>query len=359
MGKYRTAELLAAKSITTAGTETLEIKTRDVISRLSIIVRLTNSSYVPTQHPARAITTITLQDGSNVLHSMRGIYSQSLAHYGTGKTPHNYLGYIDNGKATSVIPIYFGRRLWDEELALAPDRFNNLILNIAHNYLAGGAVPDAATLEVWADLFDEKPVNPVGFLKGSTHWSKTLVASTIDYVDLPTDLPIRLVMPAVSSSSEEPDINIASVKITEDGDKKILTDISGAHQIRLHESQYPAFEEMMEARAFTTAEEYYVTPAKNVLFIPMSSADNDAYWNSLWSGGQQRQIVASANGINFNALVTGRCPHGVIPFPMGVQDDMSDWWEVSSGGSRRIRMTTGAGDTSALYELLIQELMRY
>jgi len=359
MSKYRQAELLAAKSITTAGTETLEIKTKDVISRLSVIVRLTNSSWTPTGHPAKVIKTITLQDGSNVLHSMRGIYTQALSFYSSMRQPFNYINYTDNGIAVAVAPIYFGRDLWDEELALDPKQFDNLILNIAHDYALGGAVPDAATLEVWADIFDEKPVAPVGFLKGTSHWSKTLVASTNDYVTLPTDLPIRLLVPAVSSDSEEPDINIDSIKLTENGDKKVILEMGTLEILQMLESLYPQYIEYCEGRSLANTDiSFYVTPCKDINLTVMSTEDSDAIYHTPWSGGNKRIIDGSLTA-TCNVGVNGRCPHGAFPLAMGDQKDPLDWWEVAGDGSRRIRMTTGGGDTAALYELLLQEKVTY
>jgi len=359
MSKYRTAELLAAKSITTAGTEPVEIKSKDVISRISVIVKLTNNGYVASGHPAKAIVKVTLQEGSNILHSMRGCYTQALAFYSSRNQPHNYVNYVDNGIASAVCPIYFGRKLWDKELALDPSKFETLILNIQHDYSLGGCTPDAATLEVWADYFDDMPVSPIGMLKGTSHWNKTLVASTSDYVTLPTDLPIRFVLPALSSDSEEPDINLDAFKLTENGDKKVIFDIGTLEYLQHIEQDFPHWIEHMEGRAYTTAKSYYCTPAKDLLFAPISSADNDSYWNAVWSGGQKRTVTPSVNGINFNAVPTGRCPHGVIPIPMGDPNEIDSWWEVALGGSRRIKLTTGGGDTSALYELLLQELLRY
>jgi len=357
--KYRSTELLAAKSITTAGTETLEINVREPISRLSVIVRLTNSSWTPTGHPAKAIKQIDLQDGSDTLHSLRGIYSQAMAWYGTKEQPFNYINYTDNGLAVAVAPIYFGRHLWDRQLALDPTRFRNLQLKIAHDYSLGGAVPDSATLEVWADLFDEDPPTPVGFLEASSLWSKTLVASTVDYVELPTDQVIRLVMPAVSSDSEEPDINIDSFKLTEDHDKRTLYEMGVLEALQMFEARWPVFQEYGEGRTLAANNvPFYVTPAKDIQLSAQPSVDLDNYINFPWSGGSARNIMGSATS-TIQIGIVGRCPHGAIPIPMGMIGEIDDWWDVTKVGSARMKMITGAGDTSALYELLIQQLRRY
>ena len=184
MANYRKSLLLAATSITTAGTEMVDIRTRQPISKLSVIVRATNSSWTPTGHPAKIIKKIELVDGSYPIFSMRGIYAQSLAHYAGKAQPFNYINYTDNGLAVAVCPIHFGRHLYDPDLALVPEKFNSLQLKIEHDYLLGGAVPDACTLEVWAELFDNKAISPIGYLQAKSHWSKTLVATQTDPVIL-------------------------------------------------------------------------------------------------------------------------------------------------------------------------------
>lgn len=357
--KYRISELLAAKSITTAGTEVLEIKTKRPISRITAIVRLTNNSWTPTGQPVLAMSTIQLVDGSNVLHSMRGCYTQALAWYSSKRQPFNYINYTDNGLAVACAPIYFGRDLWDPELALVPDRFDNLQLKIAHNYALGGAVPNAATLEVWADLFDEVEVNPVGFLSAQSIWSKTLVASTTDYVQLPVDHPIRLVLPAAFSNDEEPDINIDAVKLSEEHDEKTILEMGVLELLQMFEAGYPVFQEYGEGRTLAANNvEFFVTPCKDVQLAAQPSQDLDNYINFPWSGGNGRNIMGSATS-TIQIGIVGRCPSGVIPIPMGVLEEIDSWWDVTKLGSARAKMTTGAGDTSALYELLVQQMRRY
>jgi len=357
--RLRNSCLLSATSIMTAGTKVLDINVRDLISRITIIIKTVNSSWVPTGHPALIAKQIDLVDGSDVLHSARGVYSQALAFYGTKIQPHNYINYTDNGTAQAVIPIYFGRHLFDRQLALNPENFNNLQLKIEHNYALGGSVPDACTLEVWADIFDDAPENVTGFLTAKSHWTKTLVASTTDYVDLPTDHPIRLVMPSAFSNDEEPDINIASIKLSEDQDKRILIDCSTLAALAMFESQYPAWTEIGEGRLVAnTDKEFFVTPCKDVMLNPIMTEDSDGIIHSPWSGGNGRILDGSVGG-TINIHVSGRSPHGAIPIPMGRLQEITDWWDTPSIGSARIKMVTGAGDTSSLYELLLQQYRLY
>lgn len=356
---YRQSELLAATSIMTAGTKVVDINVKDPISRIMVIVRGRNSSWTPVGHPSLIVSEVELVDGSDVLFSMRGCYAQAVSFYGTRKQPFSYCNYTDNGICNANIPLDFGRRLYDPALALDPTRFNNLQLKIAHNYALGGATPDACTLEVWADLFDEKVPSPVGFLMSKSHWSKTLVASTTDYIELPTDHPIRLVMPAAFSNDEEPDINIDNIKLTEDHDKRTPFEAGTLELLQMFESLWPMYEDYGEGRTAAAANvEFFFTPCKDLQLAAFPSQDTDTYVNFPWSGGNGRNIMGSATA-TIQVHANGRCPHGVIPVPMGDLDDIEDWWDVPKLGSARAKLVTGAGDTSALYELLLQQLRRY
>jgi hypothetical protein len=358
--KYRISELLAAKSITTAGTETLDINVTEPISRITVVVRLTNSSWTPTAHPALAITRLELVDGSDVLFSLRGMFAQAVSFYGTKVQPFSYCNFTDNGIANANVPIDFGRYLYDPELALTPSYFKNLQLKVTHNYLAGGAVPDAATLEVWADLFDENPPSPIGFLMSKSHWSKTPLAAATSYVDLPTDHPIRLVLPATFSDTEEPDINLDNLKITEDHDKRVLLEAGVLEILQMYESQYPIYHDYGEGKTVTNTDiSFFFTPQKDLQLSAIHSEDSDGIIHAPWSGGGKRILDASA-GATVQIHATGRCPHGVIPVPMGRLDVIDDWWDVTKLGSARIKLVEGAPGTVCTYfELLLQQLRRY
>lgn len=357
--KYRVQQLLAAKSITTAGTEVLDIKVPDIISRLTAKISLTNASWTPTGHPACAMVNLSLVDGSKVLHSMRGKFSRAVSHYGTGKIPFAYANYTDNGIASVVFPIDFGRRLWDRELALDPKRFTNLQLKMQHNYALGGAAPDAATLEVWADLFDDNQPSPMGYLAAQSLWSKTYVASTHDYPTLPQDAPIRFVFVAAASDAEEPDINIANVKITEAQGKKTIYDVDTLAHLQRAEALFPSYEEWMEGRTLANTDiTFYLGAQKDLMVMVTPSQDSDGYINPIWTGGGIRKINENAT-VTIMALARGRCLHGVLPYPMGDPDDIESWWNVNQAMVPQIDITTGAGSTAAQYELLVQQLQRY
>jgi len=149
------------------------------------------------------------------------------------------------------------------------------------------------------------------------------------------------------------------VKVTEDADKTVIVDGGVLELLQYYETEWPTWHEYLDGRASSTQVYFYVTPAKDVLFSPMTSQDADTYMNAPWTGGQKRGIVTSAAAPTFACVVTGRCPHGVFPIPVSDPDILDSYWSVPNTGSRRIKMTTGGGDTSALYELLMQQMEAY
>ena len=357
--KFRQSQLLAATSIMTAGTKVIDINVKDVISRIMVVIRGINSTWDPIGHPALIAKQIDLVDGSDVLHSMRGAYSQAVAFYGTKIQPFNYINYTDNGTFNANIPLYFGRELYDPLYALKPKEFNNLQLKIEHNYALGGATPDSCTIEVWADIFDDEPAGVLGFLTSKSHWTKTLVQSTTDYVDLPTDHPIRLVMPAAFSNDEEPNINIDSIKLSEEHDKRVLFEAGVLELLQMYEQEYPLWSEWGEGRLTGNAtQEFFFTPCKDLSLAVEASQDQDAYFTVPWSGGNGRNLNSNVTR-TINIRSQGRSAHGVIPIPMGKLIDPDTWWDTPALGSARIKMITGAGDVASLYELLLQQMRKY
>lgn len=191
---YRQAVLLDAETANTAGTKTISKLGVDVISQILIQLKCTNNGSAPTAHPAKAISEIELVDGSDVLWKLSGIQQQALQFFQKGRPSVDIISYVDDNICVAMMELNFGRWLWDEEIAFDPTRFQNPKLKITHNKASGGSTPDAATLEVVANVFDELKPSPVGFLSAKEHYAYSLTSSAKEYVDLPTDMVMRTLM---------------------------------------------------------------------------------------------------------------------------------------------------------------------
>lgn len=194
MANYRVATILAQESATTAATKTIDLDLSNPISRVSIVFKPTNSNQTMIAHPAKCISKIEIVDGSNVLFSTDAMGARAIDYYGTEIHPVDVLDYNISSECMFQCNLYFGRWLWDKELALDPMRFTNLQLKITHNKALGGSTPTTATLAVYADVFDDKKISPIGFLMTKEQYSYLPTASAWEYVDLATDHPYRQIL---------------------------------------------------------------------------------------------------------------------------------------------------------------------
>lgn len=143
MGKYRVATILAEESATTAATKTIDLDMVNPISRLHVVYKPTNVSPVTsmTGHQALCLPKVELVDGSDVIFSCDGMGLRAAAFYGTGEPFNDVLSFNSSDECMFEAPIYFGRKLYDPELALDPKRFKNLQLKITHDKSLGGSTP--------------------------------------------------------------------------------------------------------------------------------------------------------------------------------------------------------------------------
>ncbi len=357
---YRQAEILAPLDITTAGTKSIDINIADPISRLLILIELTNNGYAPTGHPVWAAKKIDLVDGSEIICSLEGFQAQAAAFYTYGRQDHSEMNYEDNAVMRAAISIPFGRYLYDEDLALDPARFKNLALKIQHDYALGGCSPDGAELSVFADVFDQKQISPMGYLMTKEHYSYTPTAGAAEAIDLPTDHPIKFLMPIAGNNNEEPDIQFELIKVDEDNDKRRPFELKCMTAIRLYCQMYPKWSEYFSGQHHTTPRNYYLTPGKDLCFAIPDAESSDSYQWVIWSGGQLRQTDTGAVHL-FQGNVEGICPHGGVILPCGKQHMIDDWWNTQNLGSARLTLTprSSSCDTNKTTDLVIQQLRRY
>jgi hypothetical protein len=357
MGNYRTTDLLASESIATAATKTIDVDINDVISSIMIRVKGTNNNSTPTGHPSKILTKIELVDGSDVLYSLSGVEAQALNFYETGRLPFNICEYENNIQCCATAHINFGRYLWDPQLGLNPNRFNNLQLKITHNKALGGSTPDAGTLYVAANIFDKKPVSPIGFLMSKEQKTYTLTASAHEYTDLNTDFPYRKLLLNSLSTSLTPSTNMSKVKLSEDGDKSLVwNDQSVSEWIKIMPQQNYV-EEMFAGLEDNAANTYHLASTyENYVVGTGRSANNSVLYANQPSGSAVIVIGDASESSSFFAK--GYCPHGAVEFPFGDQMNINDWYNVS--GLRNLKLDITAGSSaSGTVQIVSQQFRRY
>ena len=128
---YREVEILGPTDLGAAGTKIIDIDLADPLSTIELIWRtkvVTVSDMLDT-HVA-CISKIELVDGSDVLASLSGEEAQALAFYTMGRMPLNNITVVVDDYMESVIPIYFGRHVFDPLLAFEPRKFTKPQLKV-------------------------------------------------------------------------------------------------------------------------------------------------------------------------------------------------------------------------------------
>lgn len=358
--KHRYVQLLAHEDCTTAATKTVDINLVDAVTRISIQIKATNSDSAPVAHPAKMITKIELIDGSDVLYSLSGIQSQAVSWYHNRVMPWNSLRYVNDVQCIATFHMDFGRTLFDEELALDPKRYKNLQLKISHNDGLGGCASDAATLSVFAQVF-EQPISPRGFFMHKEIVDHDIASTSAHiYTDIPTDYPIRKMFVASLYDDEQPWESYNKIKLDEDDGKRvIINDMRTSDWLKINNRQDWIVEEVMFLGA-SGADEFWITPTYNVsMAASYGTAGHSLDYQDAWSYGGVVHWTAEGTD-TAQILIRGLCPHGTTEFPFGKQEVIDDWYDVRGHKNVKLDITTGStASTSATIQVFLQQFRTY
>lgn len=360
---YRLSQILSSTTLTDNRTDSYDINVAEPISRITIMLRGTNADSVPDGHPAKGISKIELVDGSDVLYSMSGEEAQATDFYDTGITPLNVVSYVDANVWTCFINMNFGRRLWDTELALDPKRFKNLQLKVTHKVAdtAGSSTTSTtSTLQIWAYCFDQKTISPRGFLMNKEIYAYTIGAeNSYEYIDLPTDYPIRRMMVQALYVGYEVHQIVHDIKISEDNDKRVVMDESTSSYLKLVAPVYGKYHEANVLAVTTSAVAHYTAVDYEYAMGKMHTVDADttAQLNAYPLGG--RYYIVGEGATEAILDISGYAPHGCIPIWVGDQDDVNDWYDVRKVGSLVARLKAGSLGGTATARFIVQQYRTY
>jgi len=336
---YREVEVLRAETMPAATTRTIDLNITDPISKLSVMWRKTNTGKVPAGHPGQIIKNILVCDGADVLFSMNGSHAQSMAYFTDNKQPASMINYVPNQWSMQIAEIKFGRWLYDEMLALDPKRFNNLQIKIEHDRTLGGSVGTVADLSIYAHCFDEKVIEPVGYLYNKLIYDFLPVAGGWYYIDLPTDYPIRAVMFGGEQATDGPEYILDEFRLTEDQGKHILIESMMERYLFQSRAYYDPWNDMVlaETAAATTLVDGYVTPHWERHWVPVNTAAPNACRVTSTAGCIQQFATATAGAI-IQGLCAGHNPFGATFLKTFGGQDIEDCWQISYTGSGRLEL---------------------
>jgi len=360
----REVEIYAPKDLGPSGTEVIDINVTDPISILELIWETTVNTAAEMLAPhVSCLSKIELIDGSDVLFSLSGEEAQAMAFYSSGRMPLNEISLVATEKMKSVIPIYFGRKLFDRDLALVPAQFKNLQLKVTWDEDAAntGVTVNQLTVRGW--LFDKRPPSPVGFLMAKEIKEYTPEANSYEYTQLPTDYPYRLLMIRSKSDNKEPGEVLAQVKLSEEHDKRIPIDMTGNEIVQKLVVPMGEIEESYKGAGAVTATTIYGAPTAIVRVVKdidfdVIAAGDDA--SQVTIGNNKYTVDAAVGLLYYGFHARGFAPHSCLAIPAGDLNDIDDWYDVT--GLKSVRLTTqGAANvgTNPKTQICLQQLRHY
>lgn len=357
---YRYSKLLAEKTLSSDGVETIDLDIKDIISRLDISYRYTAAVSAMSDHGAACVTKIELVDGSDVLHSMTGKQNQALCIYDRGVPSMCHGQHATTLTEWNTFGIDFGLALWDEDLAFDPTKFSNPQLKITNDLDAANAGVATGYLEVLGHMFDEKAVSPSGFLMSKEHYSYTPGAdNSYEYVELPQDYAIRRMLVQPLYKGYEPWAVIKEMRLDEDNEKRIPFDVEVEDHTRRMKGVYPDVEEMFVIHLDGTAEQvYYITPTDYYAMATFTPLGNSTlYHNSIPKGG--KVTVRGTAATQVRGIARGILPHHCVDFPMGRLNERADWYDPKKYGKVRLRLKAGASGSSGTGSVILEQYRPY
>ena len=343
-----------------AGTITIPIRLEEPISRIAIKFQVTKSLNCMTGHPAEDITRIEIVDGSDVLHSSTGLENQSLCIFDR-KTPTMWNGVaLINNAQESMYGIDFGRWLFDPELAFDPKRFSMPQLRITYNSRVSDTGATVPRLMAVAYVFDEKVINPVGFLMSKEHHSSACPANNAYlYVEMPIDYPYRRFLLRAHLLRTNPQTNVQHIRLDEDNLRRLPIDMNMEDYIYLSMCRWQQVNEPLHICIEGANQNFFFTASNyfNMVGGEVTAAAHPVSAVRALTGGNVE--LSSTEVTTMMGQTMGWCPNHSIDYEFGDVNDLNDWYDVTKVGNLRLRVQGGASGIAAAYQVLLQQLRYY
>ena len=361
----RIATIMAPKDLGAAGTEIIEIKAKDVISRMSIGMKVTNVTVsVMLDAVTACISKIELCDGSEVLTGVEGAELQAINFYDTKVMPHHEISLTVGGFFELGLNLDFGRYLWDPVYAFDPKRFDNPQLKITWDEDACNTSAVVNEFSVYGHAFGDEVTTPAAMLVNRQVKKYAMAASSHEYSDLPTDRPIRKIIIRGLSTDHDPITLLDMIKLSLDNDKEVPVNMKAAALDRIIATMYPTITERHTLDAAITAKTLYsaLTMDQTIevnydatAFVTAQSRFAAATWT-----GAKCFLRASVDIKGNNAIINGRMPGNCFPVDFGDPETPETWLQAQQHGSAVVDLLSSSdADSGDTVSLVVQQARVY
>jgi len=360
--RLRQPYLRHALALPNAGTHTEDINIKDPIMDFYVRMYATNGATNNVENSIiDVLNSITLVDGSDVLWALDAeeILANQFYHYKESTD----LGIDERPSVvqatTFKIPLGIGRM--HPEVAFDPTRFANpqLVLDwdIA-NIRAVGAdafVTNTLAVDIMADVIDEAPTRPTGYLMTKEISEYTAVAATEARVELPVDYAYRTIYVRSYHDNKCPIASLNTVEHSVNEQKYRPFDIFTDDWVEWLKEWYGMWH--MSAwyfLAITATEQRnpYLRANLGVSLEAMTAA-TDIQLDSL-ANCQINMTGANAAAEHIHASVQGALPFGTWAWPYGDPESPEEWLQFVYTDKSRLNILSMAGETPLVQVFLTQ-----
>lgn len=223
-----------------SGTKTYNLDYTDPISELLLYFEATNGANDNKASPIETcISKIEIVDGGEVLWDSPGDVALGLYATDNEGIPLSDREECGGGSIRQVIPIRFGRHLWDRMFAFNPIAHRNPQVRFTFDEAtvntagADGYSSDSWTFSLAVRLMEDAE-SPSGFLSLREVETYTSVGSGIKRVEMPTDRIIRYLINRARVAGTSLKSIITNHKLSVDGGKYVPFDLASEDFLNLH-----------------------------------------------------------------------------------------------------------------------------
>jgi len=356
MDNFREVSIMPRRTVSDAGTETIDFNVDEPITGLNLVIRVVNGAAVAVNvPPENIISKIEIVDGGTVYYSLSGPEAMAVAVYESGKWPWAFYNDGANAGQKVRIPIYFGRFLGDEEFAFSPSKLLNPQIKITWAkdalHVAGGV-----SLGVYAKLMQGvAPATKALFTKNIR--SFTSAASGIELTDLPVDRDYRRLFVRDYRFQGFFAEDITHYKLDCDTGKLIVFDWD-VYELAEHiRDVFGPVERTAQVQV--TDGTWYSSWFGNTLGAALNSGTAGNIVNawsatsSRWEAFLMSHAGAALTDEVCNLTLHGCLPHSTLCYQFGRKDEPATWFKASKYGQVRLEMTQGVANCAI--GLLLQQ----
>lgn len=361
----RLATILAPEDLGTAGTKVIDIKLRDIVSKILLSWRATNVTVSAMLDAVTAcLSKIELVDGSESLFSVSGVELQAINFYDTKVMPHHEISLTVGGYFEVGLALDFGRFLWDPQFAFDPTKFKNPQLKVTWDEDACNTSVVVNEFAAYAYAFGEPAPSPVAMLVNRETKQYAMAASSHEYPALPTDRQIRKVIIRGYTTDHDPILLFDKIKLSIDNDRQVPLEIKADQLDRILAAKYPRINEMYTLDAAVTAKTIYSALSKDqqisisydaTAFVTAQSKFAVATWT-----GAKCALTASVDIKANNAQVSGRMPGNCFPLDFGTPEEPETWLQAQNVGSAELDLLSSSdADSGDTAHIVVQQVRPY